>query len=441
MTETLDNLKNNVFQAVRQYYLEKKKGERFVPGVSKIHYAGRVYDEQEMIAAVDSVLDFWLTLGKKGGDFERKLAAYLGVKYAVLVNSGSSANLLAVSALKSDGPRPPLKDGDEVITTALTFPTTLAPIVQHNLVPVFVDVEIPSYNISAGRMKKALSAKTRAVFIAHTLGNPCRMDEIKNFAEEHKLYLIEDCCDALGSEYKGRKLGADADMSTFSFYPAHHITLGEGGAAATNDPALRKTLLSLRSWGKDCFCAAGETNPQGACGKRFDYRLSSLPADYDHKYIYTRLGYNLKPLDIQAAIGLAQMEKLPFFIRRRRENFARLYQGLKRYEQYLILPQSEPEANPCWFAFVVTVKDGGPFSRKDIVAFLEENNIETRMIFAGNALRQPAFKDIPARVAGGLENTDFIMRNSFFIGVYPGLESEHIDYILEKFGQFFGRMD
>jgi CDP-6-deoxy-D-xylo-4-hexulose-3-dehydrase len=438
-SKILNALRNKIFQDVKQYYLFKKKKQKFIPGTSKVHYAGRVYDEKEMIAVVDSTLDFWLTLGKKGEIFEKRLADYVGLQYSILVNSGSSANLLAVSALKSKKLKFPLVNGDEVITTALAFPTTLAPVIQNGLVPVCVDVELGTYNIDIEKMKKSVSRKTRAIFIAHTLGNPCEIDEIRKLAHEKDLYLVEDCCDALGSEYKRKKVGFYSDMATFSFYPAHHITLGEGGAVATNSAKLRQILLSLRSWGKDCFCATGEISPEGACGRRFRYNFPGLPRGYDHKYIYTHLGYNLKPLDLQAAIGLEQLKKLPFFIKKRAENFKKLFLALKRYERYLILPQSYPHAKPAWFSFIITVKKNKKFDRKKIVNFLEENNIETRMIFAGNALRQPAFKNIDARIVGGLENTDFIMENSFFIGVYPGLGEGQIKYIIEKIDEFFER--
>jgi CDP-6-deoxy-D-xylo-4-hexulose-3-dehydrase len=356
-------------------------------------------------------------------------------KYCLLTNSGSSANLLAISPLTSPnlGERR-LKPGDEVITVAAGFPTTVNPIVQNQMIPVFVDVDVETYNINIEEMKKALSTKTRAIMIAHTLGNPFNLREVTKFAKENNLYLIEDCCDAVGSTYEGKMVGTFGDTATVSFYPAHHMTMGEGGAILTNKFIYKRLIESFRDWGRDCYCEPGANN---TCGKRFGYQLGSLPYGYDHKYIYSHIGYNLKVTDMQAAVGVAQLKKLPSFIKRRKENFNSLYNHLKKYEQYLVLPKATENSDPSWFAFPLSVREGSPFVRNDIVQHLETNNILTRMLFAGNLIRQPAYKDVNYRVVGDLKNTDFIMNNTFVVGVYPGIDAEKMAYMLSTFDKFF----
>jgi len=437
MTRKGNSLKKEIFKKIKRYYELYHKKKEFIPGKSKVHYAGRVYDSREMAAAVRAVLDFWLTLGKENADFEQDFAKYLGARNILLVNSGSSANLLAVASLKSDMLKNKINSGDEVITTALSFPSTVSAIIQNNLTPVFVDVELGTYNIDASQLKRALSRKTRAVFITHTMGNPCNMDEIAKFTKKHKLFLIEDVCDALGGKFAGRRLGGFGDISTYSFYPAHHITMGEGGALATNNLSIYRAALSLRDWGRACFCRYNEKNPLGACNNRFGFQFKGLPFGYDHKYIYTHIGYNLKPLDIQAAMGKEQLRKLPGFLRQRAQNFNFLLKALRDYESYLFFPDKYKNAEPAWFCFPIMVKKNNFIKRNDFQQYLERNNIETRMIFSGNILRQPAFRNIKCRVIGNLKNTDYIMNNAFFIGVYPGLGREHLNYIVKKVKDYF----
>ena len=401
-----------------------------------IGYAGRVYDDKELINLVDASLDFWLTAGRFAKECEANMAAYIGVKYCSLVNSGSSANLLAICALTSNKLKERrVRPGDEVITTACCFPTTLAPIIQNNLKPVFVDVELGTYNIVPDSIERAINKnKSKAIFIAHTLGNPFNLKKVSEIAKKYKLWLIEDNCDALGAIYNGRRTGSFGDLSTLSFYPAHHITMGEGGAVLTSDPDLRKIVNSFRDWGRDCWCESGIDN---ACKHRFSWKLGDLPYGYDHKYIYSHIGYNMKLTDMQAAIGLAQIKKLTGFISKRKHNFLRLYSGLKKYEKYLMLPEWSSPAQPSWFCFPITVKSSALFSRNQLTSFLESSGIQTRLIFAGNILRQPAFVDIKKRVVGSLKNTDTVMNNSFIIGIYPGLGDCQIDYILKSFDGFF----
>jgi CDP-4-dehydro-6-deoxyglucose reductase, E1 len=420
-------LRKEIAKKVKEIYLIKKAEKKFVPGKTPIPYAGRVYDEKEMSLLVDSSLDFWLTSGRYADQFEKEFAEFLGIRYCLLTNSGSSANLLAVSALTSPllGKRQ-LKPGDEVITTACGFPTTLNPILQNNLVPVFVDVELGTYNIQAEKIEKAISKKTKAIFVPHTLGNPVDLDKIIKIAKKHKLWVIEDNCDALGSEYKGKFTGTFGDISTGSFYPPHHLTMGEGGAVLTNDPLLRRIILSLRDWGRDCWCEPGRDN---SCGKRFTQKFGELPFGYDHKYVYSHIGYNLKVTDMQAAIGVAQLKKLPSFIRARKKNFKFLYDVFKKYEDYFILPEATESSDPSWFGFPLLVKDDAPFKRADIVNHLENSKIATRMLFGGNLLRQPAYKNIKYRKNDNLENTDMVMNNLFWIGVYPGLTKEMLGYV------------
>ena len=431
-----EQLRGEILERVARIYALRAQNRVFVPGKSKVHYAGRVFDEKEMQAMVDSVLDFWLTLGRRGNRFVSDFLDLTGMKYGLVVNSGSSANLVAVSALCSPNMPRPMLPGDEVITTALAFPTTLNPILQNGLVPVFVDVEEDTYNIDASKLEQALSERTRAVMFAHTLGNPAEMDVIINFARKHDLYVLEDTCDALDSFYKGKRCGTFGDLSTYSFYAAHHITMGEGGALLTNNPQIYRQALSIRDWGRACYCQTGEENPNGACGHRFDQHFEGLPDGYDHKYVYNNIGYNLKPLDIQCAMGIEQLKKLPQFTKKRKEHFDRLYDGLQKHEAYFVLPRALEGAEPSWFSMPLTVRDTGAFSRKDIVTHLESRGIETRMLFAGNVLRQPAYRHIRHRVSGGLINTEKVFNGTFFIGVYPGLTDEMLAYVIDTIDQF-----
>lgn len=431
-----EKLRQEILEMVRRYYQLAHTKKEFVPGVTLVNYGGRVYDGDEMEAMVNSVLDFWLTLGKEDKDFTAAFSVYTGIKNVLLANSGSSANLLAVSALKSPLLDRRLEDGDEIITPAMTFPTTLAPIIQNNLVPVLVDCQIGTYNIDVSALEAAYSDKTRAIFVPHTLGNPADIEEIQDFARKRNLYLIEDCCDALGSEYNGKKVGLFGDLATFSFYPAHHITMGEGGAVATDDTTLYRALLSLRDWGRDCFCPSGQSEPDGACGRRLDWPIEGLAQGYDHRYVYSHIGYNLKPLDIQAAMGVQQLKKLPQFITQRNRNFQRLYEGLTPYQSNLLLPKTSDAAYPSWFAFPIMVLEDAPFSRNELVTFLEDRKIQTRLLFAGNILKQPGYRDMNCRVVGDLENTNRAMERAFFIGVYPGLDDQMLNYVLEQITEF-----
>jgi CDP-4-dehydro-6-deoxyglucose reductase, E1 len=428
------NLKKEIFNLVAKYYTEKHKPKSFIPGETYIPYAGRVYDEKEIISLVDSALDFWLTAGRFAKQFEEEFAKFLGVKYCILTNSGSSANLLAISALTSPklGEKR-LKPGDEVITAACAFPTTINPIIQNNLIPVFIDVDVGTYNIQTDKIEGAISKKTKAFFLAHTLGNPFNLTKIQKICENYNLWLIEDNCDALGSKYNDRYTGTFGHIATFSFYPAHHITMGEGGALVTNDSDLKRLIVSFRDWGRDCWCEPGCDN---TCDKRFSWQLGSLPYGYDHKFIYSHIGYNLKLTDMQAAVGVEQLKKLPSFIEARKKNFKLLYEDLKTYEKYFILPEVEPEADPSWFGFLITVRNNAGFTRDEIVKYLENNKIATRMLFAGNITRHPSFENVKYRVFGGLKNTDFIMNNTFWVGVYPGYTEKIIKYLLEKIFTF-----
>jgi CDP-6-deoxy-D-xylo-4-hexulose-3-dehydrase len=432
MDET--QLRKEIFKKVSDLCRERQKPSEFIPGITPVHYAGRVYDEQELIRLVDASLDFWLTSGHYADQFEKNLAAFLGVKYSLLTNSGSSANLLAVSALTSPTLKEKrLKAGDEVITTACGFPTTLNPILQNNLVPVFLDVELGTYNIQADRIEDAVSDKTKAIMVSHTLGNPADLDTIMRMVKKYDLWFIEDNCDALGSRYREKFTGTFGHVSTCSFYPAHHITMGEGGAVCTNDPQLKKIIASFRDWGRDCWCDPGCDN---SCGRRFDWQLGDLPQGYDHKYIYSHIGYNLKVTDMQAAIGVEQLKKLPGFIEKRKENFKTLYQDLKKYEKYLVLPQATPYSDPSWFGFPLMVRQDAPFNREDIVRYLEDHKIATRMLFGGNLIKQPAYSEMKYRALDALVTTDLVMDNLFWIGVYPGLTEEKIRFMLETFGEF-----
>ena len=427
-------------EKVREYYRlvhAPAQNAPFIPGESRVNYAGRVFDEEELCNLVDSSLEFWLTYGRYSRAFEKKLAEYLGVRFALLVNSGSSANLLAFSALTS----PLLKErqikrGDEVITVAAGFPTTIAPIVQYGAVPVFVDVELATANISTAFLEQAYSEKTKAVMIAHTLGNPFNIKAVKSFCDKHGLWLIEDNCDALGSKYDGRFTGTWGDIGTSSFYPPHHMTMGEGGAVYTDDPLLKKIMLSIRDWGRDCWCESGVDN---TCGCRFTRQFGKLPVGYDHKYVYSHFGYNLKVSDMQAAVGCAQLEKFPSFVEKRKENFARLYNGLKDIPQLKFF-EKYPESDPSWFGFLITLSDEADFTRNDLAKYLEENKIQTRNLFAGNILKHPCFESLEEgrdyRIASSLVNTDKIMNDALWIGLYPGMGNEKLDYMIETIQNF-----
>jgi CDP-6-deoxy-D-xylo-4-hexulose-3-dehydrase len=437
MDPSADTLRDRILDLVREYYGEAFAATDFKPGESRIPYAGRVFDHEELVALVDASLDFWLTAGRYAEQFERQFARFFGVREAILVNSGSSADLLAVSCLTSPklGDRR-LRPGDEVITVAAGFPTTLNPIVQNRLVPVFVDVQVPTYNVDPDMLEQALSPRTRAVVLAHTLGNPFDLDRVTAFTRKHGLWLVEDCCDAVGSTYRGKPVGAFGDLATVSFYPAHHITMGEGGCVLTDSPMLRTLVESFRDWGRDCWCDPGKDN---TCGKRFAWQLGELPCGYDHKYTYSHIGYNLKLTDMQAAVGVAQLSKLDSFIEARRRNFRLLREGLGDLEEFFILPEATPGSEPSWFGFPIAVRPEAPFSRNQAVQYLEERRIATRLLFGGNLLRQPAYKDCPHRVIGSLATTDFVMEQVFWIGIFPGITAAMVDYILLTFHALCGR--
>lgn len=409
-------------------YFEAKFGttQPFIPGKSKVNYAGRVFNQIELVNAVEASLDFWLTEGRYSEEFSEKISEFLGIKHILLTNSGSSANLLAFSALTSEklGDRR-LKPGDEVISVAAGFPATVTPILQCGLVPVFIDVTIPTYNIDIEMMKRAITPKTRCIFIAHTLGNPFDLEAVMKLANEHNLWVIEDNCDAFSSKYKGKYTGTYGHLSTISFYPAHHITTGEGGAICTNDPQLAQLVRAFRDWGRDCYCAGGENN---TCGKRFTQKFGDLPVGFDHKYVYSEIGYNLKMTDIQAAIGAAQIDKLDSFCKNRIKNFGRWTDIFKKHEKYFILPEATQNSEPSWFAFIVTLKENAPFTRNELTNYLNTNLIETRNLFAGNMTKQPAFIGKNWRIADNLNNTDYIMNNTFFLGTYPGLTDDMFTY-------------
>ena len=429
-------LRKEILEKVKEFYsiAHDKTGAEFVPGKTRVNYAGRVFDEQELVQLVDSSLDFWLTAGRYAEDFSGKLEDFYDVSDVILTNSGSSSNLLAVSALTSEnlGDKR-LVPGDEVITVAAGFPATVSPIVQNRLVPVFVDVEIGTYNIDVSKLEAALSPKTKAVFIAHTLGNPFNLDAVCAFAKKHNLWLIEDNCDALGSRYRGKLTGTFGHIATGSFYPAHHITTGEGGCVITDDPQLARIIKSFRDWGRDCYCEGGENN---TCGCRFTKQYGTLPKGYDHKYVYSHIGYNLKMTDMQAAIGAAQMDKLELFTARRKENFRLITEGLQGLDDFFILPKATEHSDPSWFAYILTLRENAPFSRVELAQYLDQHLVETRGLFAGNLLRQPGYMNIEHRVVGGLENTDYIMNNTLFMGVYPGLTEAKINYVTGKISDF-----
>jgi CDP-4-dehydro-6-deoxyglucose reductase, E1 len=425
------DLKSRILDLVREY-VRAGEAAPWKPG-DKVPYAGRVVGEPEVVNLVESSLDCWLTLGRFGDQFETRLSQFIGVRDVVLVNSGSSANLVALTSLVSEMLERPLRPGDEVITPAVTFPTTLAPIIQNRLVPVFVDCELGTYNADLRELEKAVSPRTRAIVLPHTLGNVFDVDRVAALAKSCGAFLVEDTCDALGSKWNGKPVGTFGDFGTISFYPAHHITMGEGGAVITNKALYGRVARSVRDWGRDCWCPPGQSN---TCQKRFGWQLGDLPHGYDHKYIYSNIGYNLKPTDMQAAVGLAQLDRLPGFIAARRRNFDRLYAGLRDLEGKLLLPTWDPRAEVSWFAFPITVRPDAGFTRAELVAHLESKGIETRMIFAGNLLRQPAYRSIERRVVGELKNTDLVMTHTFFVGVYPGLTDRMIDYVIEQFHAF-----
>jgi CDP-6-deoxy-D-xylo-4-hexulose-3-dehydrase len=433
MSDSLaDSLRGEILGLVRRYHDAAFPERRFVPGESPVPCAGRVFDADDVGMLIDSSLDFWLTAGRFAERFEREFARKFGTRHALLVNSGSSANLVALSCLTSPklGERR-LKPGDEVITVAAGFPTTVNPILQNGLVPVFVDVHVPTYNIDVTQLEAARSEKTRAVMVAHTLGNPFDLGAVSAFVKEHGLWLVEDCCDALGASYGGKGVGTFGDLATVSFYPAHHITTGEGGCVLTDRSVLKTLAESFRDWGRDCWCAPGADN---TCGKRFDWQLGGLPNGYDHKYIYSHIGYNLKVTDMQAAVGLAQLAKLDGFVAARRRNFARLDQGLRGagLDEFFLRPQATPGSEPSWFGYPLAVRPGAPFSRRDVVSLLDARKIGTRQIFAGNLLRQPAYAGVAYRQVGDLPNSDFVMDRAFWVGVYPGLSVEAIDYVVDS---------
>ncbi len=428
------DLRSQILNLVQDYYRTKFAGKQFDPSRDLVHYAGRVFDADELVNLVDASLDFYLTANRYAERFEADFAEYFGLGNALLVNSGSSANLVALTALTSPrlGDRR-LRAGDEVITVAASFPTTVAPIVQNGLIPVFVDVNLGDYTAIPERLAEAVGPKTRAIMMAHTMGVPFDLDTAAKIAAEHGLWLVEDNCDALGSRYRERLTGTFGHIATVSFYPAHHITMGEGGCVITDDDELARIARSIRDWGRDCYCAGGENN---TCGVRFAQQFGALPFGYDHKYVYSHIGYNLKVTDMQAAIGCAQLAKLDDFIAKRKANFARLKTMLAPYEDRLILPQGTAHADPSWFGFVISVREGAGFTRNDLTHFLEANRVETRNLFSGNLLRHPAYQDIPHRVAGDLTNTDFVMNSTFFIGVYPGLDDAQLSYVAEVFARF-----
>jgi CDP-4-dehydro-6-deoxyglucose reductase, E1 len=430
VTARARQLRQQILELAAEYAGEAFAPRPFVPGETPVPVSGKVFDAAEMRLLVDSALDFWLTTGRFAEQFEREFARWFGIRECVLVNSGSSANLVALSALTS----PKLGDrrlvpGDEVIAVAAGFPTTVNPIFQNGLVPVFVDVTVPTYNVDAAQLEATLSPRTRAVMLAHTLGNPFDVAAVTEFTRRHGLWLIEDCCDAVGSTYQGRKVGTFGDLATASFYPAHHITMGEGGAVLANQPLLRTLAESFRDWGRDCWCDPGREN---TCGKRFDWQLGDLPCGYDHKYIYSHIGYNLKMTDMQAAVGVAQLEKLDGFIAARRRNFQVLHAGLRGLEEFFILPEATPGSDPSWFGFPIAVRPDAPFSRNQVTRHLEDRKIATRLLFGGNLIRQPAYEGRAYRVVGSLENTDFVMNQVFWIGLFPGISPEMIEHMLDS---------
>jgi len=433
MSKSASQLREDIRSMVKEYYDVALTAKAFVAGEGSIPVSGKVFDSTEIELLVEASLDGWLTTGRFATQFEREFAAFMGVRCSLLVNSGSSANLAALSCLTSPslGDRR-LMPGDEVITVAAGFPTTVNPIIQNGLIPVFVDVQVPTYNIDVTQLEAAVSGRTKAVVLAHTLGNPFDLEAVMQFATKHKLWVIEDCCDAVGSTYKGRGVGTFGHLATTSFYPAHHITMGEGGCVLTQSPALKKLAESFRDWGRDCWCDPGKSN---TCGCRFAWKLGDLPTGYDHKYIYSHIGYNLKATDMQAAVGVAQLKKLPGFIAARRANFAKLHAALSDLQDIFVLPEATAGSEPSWFGFPLAIRPDASTARNQVVSFIESRNISTRLLFGGNLLRQPAYRDIQRRVIGDLKNTDFVMNNVFWIGLYPGITQSMIDYMVDIFHQ------
>jgi len=436
---TATELRAEILRGVVRYYEAAFPERGFLPGETPVPCAGRAFDSDELTHLVDSALDFWLTSGRYAARFEQELARFVGTRHAMLCNSGSSANLLAVAALTSPklGDRR-LQPGDEVITAAAAFPTTVFPIVQHALVPVFVDADLGTYNANPDRIAEAITPRTRAIVLAHTLGNPFDLDRVLDLAHQHDLWVIEDNCDALGSSWCGRMTGTFGHLATASFYPAHHITMGEGGCVLTGTPLLKTIVESFRDWGRDCWCHPGSDN---TCGQRFTRQMGGLPPGYDHKYTYAHAGYNLKLTDMQAAIGVAQLRKLPAFIEARKRNWKRLRDALSGLEDFLILPYASAHADPSWFGFAITLRDEAPFERKDLIEFLESRRIATRLLFAGNLTRQPAFQGMRYRIAGELAATDVIMHRTFWVGVYPGLTEPMVDYVADSIRHFVCQAD
>ena len=444
MTETMidatqfakDKIRKKIAELVKEYAALEFAPKRFVAGQTPIPPSGKMIDFQEIENMVEASLDGWLTTGRFNDLFEKKLAAFIGVKHLITVNSGSSANLVAFSTLTSSklGDRA-VQKGDEVIGVAAGFPTTVNPIIQFGAVPVFVDVDPLTHNIDVTKIEAAISKKTKAIMLAHSLGNPFNLDVVASICKKYNLWLIEDCCDALGSTYKGQMVGTFGDIGTLSFYPAHHITMGEGGAVFTNNFELKQIAESFRDWGRDCYCAPGKDN---TCGKRFDWKLGDLPYGYDHKYTYSHLGYNLKITDMQAACALAQLEKAPAFIQARKDNFIFLKDRLKTCEEFLLLPQATPESDPSWFGFPITVKEDCPVSRVDLISYLDQMKVGTRLLFAGNLTRQPYMKNVVYRVSGELMNTENVMNNTFWVGVQPALTKEMLDYVATQIETFLG---
>lgn len=434
--KTQEEIHLAIMDLVHQWYKAKFSKSAFLPGEMYVNYAGRFFDEKELLNLVDSALEFWLTSGRYEEEFCRKLNEYLNVKHTILVNSGSSANLLALSTLTApelEKINRRLMPGDEFITVAASFPTTINPGIQYGMVPVFLDIELGTYNVDVSKLEEAITSKTKLIMLAHTLGNPFNIDSVMEIAKKHNLWLIEDTCDALGSTYRGKYCGVYGDLGTFSFYPAHHITMGEGGAVVTNNSILKMYTSSFRDWGRDCWCAPGKDN---TCGKRFNWQLGTLPEGYDHKYIFSRIGYNLKITDMQAAIGVAQLDKLPMFVKARNENHEVFLSSLRPFEKFFILPQATPNSEPSYFGFMLTVREGAPFTKKELVLYLEENKIATRHLFSGNILRQPAYSRINHRIVGDLRNTDFVMNNGFWFGVYPGIDKLRREYVIDKIIDF-----
>jgi CDP-6-deoxy-D-xylo-4-hexulose-3-dehydrase len=430
MTTRADTLRAQILDLVEEYYEVAFSPREFVPGETAVPVSGRVFDADELRHLTDAALDFWLTTGRFAARFERDFAQFFGVRHAMLVNSGSSANLLALSCLTSSKlGAERLQPGDEVITVAAGFSTTVNPIIQNRLVLVFVDVHIPTYNIDVSQLEAAYSPRTQAVMIAHTLGNPYDLDAVIDFVQRYNLWLIEDCCDAVGARYRGRGVGTFGDLASVSFYPAHQITMGEGGCVLTDSPRLKTLVESFRDWGRDCWCDPGKAN---TCGKRFEWQLGELPCGYDHKYIYSHIGCNLKLTDMQAAVGVAQLKKLPDFIAARRRNFDALRDGLHDLQDFLILPEATPGSEPSWFGFPIAVRPHAPVTRNEVVTFLEERRIATRLLFGGNLVRQPAYLNVEHRTVGDLKNSDFVMNQVFWIGVYPGLSASMVAYMIES---------